>query len=206
MSRNRTVHARRVGAPLKGTALAQGERSVENIYMHRHTTKLSPRHCAVAAAFIVLTCASAAEAADHKPTPAEEQAVRAVLEKNLAARNRSDFDTIDTLFASDADNRTAFGGTVSKRVIRDEESRRKGREFVQARKQQGKQSFDSVRFITADVALVDVTTHWTGDGPGLPMTTMTTYVLRKESDTWKIVAGRVALPAKPPVMPEVDRK
>jgi len=30
---------------------------------------------------------------------------------------------------------------------------------------------------------------------------MSTVVLRKEAEGWKIVAGRVAIPAKPPAMP-----
>jgi hypothetical protein len=103
------------------------------------------------------------------------------------------------LFSADAENRTAATSPITKRIIRDEEARKKGRQFVEERKQAGTQTIDSLRFLTLDIALVDVTIQWRGE---VPMTTMNTYILRKEAGWWKIVAGRVAVPAKRPAMPQ----
>jgi uncharacterized protein (TIGR02246 family) len=120
----------------------------------------------------------------------DEAAVREVVRKYVNARELRDAAAIEALFTRDADQLTTSGewrrgrdaivpGTLAS------SSRNPGTRAI---------TVDTVRFLTADVALVDGPYN-IGGADGAPLRRMrTTIVLKQEAGGWRIAAIRNMVP------------
>ena len=124
-------------------------------------------------------------------TPSAESAVRAVVQQYMEARDRQDARALQSLFTPDADQLVSSGEW------------RKGRDAVvkgtmaSSQATGGKRAItvESVRFLSASVALADGRYDLTGLAGGEARHMWTSLVLRKSGDDWKIAAIRNMLPA-----------
>jgi uncharacterized protein (TIGR02246 family) len=125
---------------------------------------------------------------------ADETAVREVVRKYMNARELRDAAAIEALFTSDADQRTTSG-----------EWRRGRAQIVpgtleSSRRNAGTRAItvESVRFLTADVALADGPYEISAaDGAGVRRM-WTTIVLTRASGGWRIAAIRNMVPTRVP--------
>ena len=145
----------------------------------------------------VVVVVAVCSAADYQPSPEELKAVESVIVAHDAARDRFDFDALETFYSKDADIRTAFGGKISKQPVPDAEARKKRIQDAKDQNLARKRTVNQIRFLTRDIVLVDSSTEFTGNHPALPNTNVSLTALRKEQGHWKIVATRIALPFKP---------
>jgi uncharacterized protein (TIGR02246 family) len=121
--------------------------------------------------------------------PADEAAIKSLIERYMDARNARDSDTVEALFTADADQYTTGGEW------------RRGRAAVVAgtarstKQNPGKRSADiaSIRFITPDVAIAD----GNYDIVGGDVRRWTTMVLEREAGGWRIAAIRNMVPRRP---------
>lgn len=120
---------------------------------------------------------------------ADEAAVRDVVSRYVAAREKNDPAAIGALFTTDADQLTSSGEW------------RKGREaVVKGTMTSSKQTagtrtiaIESVRFTSRDTAIADGRYEITGEGVNRRM--WTSFVVVRTPDGWKISAIRNMLPA-----------
>lgn len=125
--------------------------------------------------------------------PADDAAVRAVVQKYMDARDRQDPRAIESLFTADADQLVSSGEW------------RKGRAEVMKGTMASSQStggkrtitVESVRFLSPTVALADGRYDLTGLAEGQTRQMWTALVLVKTGSQWKISAIRNMLPAAP---------
>jgi uncharacterized protein (TIGR02246 family) len=118
----------------------------------------------------------------------DEAAIRAVVQKYVDARELRDPAAVEALFTEDADQHTTSGEW------------RRGRAQVVAGTQQSSAQnpgtrtirVDTVRFVTPDVAIADGPYEIAGAGETRRM--WTTFVLRRQTDGWRIAAIRNAAP------------
>ncbi len=123
----------------------------------------------------------------------DEAAVRAVVSKYVDARERIDPKAVEPLFTEDADQLVSSGEW------------RKGREAVvkgtmaSSSSTGGKRTItvESVRFVTADVAIADGRYELTGLAGGTSRSMWTTIILKRSGKEWRITAIRNMLPAAP---------
>jgi uncharacterized protein (TIGR02246 family) len=123
----------------------------------------------------------------------EEAVIREVVAKYVDARERIDPKSVEELFTSDADQLVSSGEW------------RKGREAVvsgtmaSSRSAEGKRSItvESVRFLTADVAIADGRYELAGLAGGETRRMWTTLVLKRTGKSWRIAAIRNMRPAAP---------
>jgi uncharacterized protein (TIGR02246 family) len=133
----------------------------------------------------------AREAADP---PADETAVRAVVQKYVDAREARNPEAIEPLFTEDADQLVSDG------------SWRKGRDALvrgmleSSKRNPAKRSItgESVRFLTPEVALVDGRYVQKGAEGGKDREMWTAITLKRVAGGWKIAAIRNMLPSPPP--------
>jgi uncharacterized protein (TIGR02246 family) len=139
--------------------------------------------------FCLLTAQGSVVARTSRTSP-EESAVRDVVSRYVAAREKSDGAAIGALFTSDADQLTSSGEW------------RKGREAVvrgtlSSSKQTGgtrKITIESVRFPSPDTAIADGRYEITGGTSG-DRRMWTSFVIVRTKDGWRIAAIRNMLPA-----------
>jgi uncharacterized protein (TIGR02246 family) len=126
-------------------------------------------------------------------TPADEAAIRGIVDDYVHARERSDAKSVESLFTSDADQLVSSGEW------------RKGRgEIVRgtlasSERQPGTRSItiETIRFLAEGVALADGRYEITGLPGGGSRKMWTTLVLTRDSERWRIAAIRNMLPAAP---------
>jgi uncharacterized protein (TIGR02246 family) len=125
---------------------------------------------------------------------AGETAVRAVVQKYVDAREAKDPKAIEELLTDDADQLVSDG------------TWRKGRDALvrgmldSSKKNPARRSItvESVRFLTADVALADGRYTQKGQAGGNDREMWTAITLRRGPDGWRIAAIRNMLPSAPP--------
>ncbi len=121
----------------------------------------------------------------------DEPAIREIVKKYVDARDRSDAQAIESLFTNDADQLVSSGEW------------RKGRKDVvkgtlaSSQASSGKRTItvESIRFISADVALADGRYEIAGATGGDARKMWTSLVLKRDSNGWHISAIRNMLPA-----------
>lgn len=127
----------------------------------------------------------------QQPTrSADEVAVREVIAKYMAARATRDARAIEALFTADADQQTTSGEW------------RRGRAAIVAGTLQSSERnpgarairIESIRFLTADVAIVDGPYAITAAGGAAPRRMWTSLVVMRASDGWRIAAIRNTVP------------
>jgi uncharacterized protein (TIGR02246 family) len=119
----------------------------------------------------------------------DETAVRAVIERYVAARDARDANALAALFTADADQYTTSGDW------------RRGRDRLlpgmaeSSRQNPGSRGIrvQAVRFLTADVALADGSYLIAGSN----LERWTTIVLTRDGGTWRIAAIRNMTPVRP---------
>lgn len=127
------------------------------------------------------------------PKGNDEDAIRAVVQKYVDARERLDAKAVEQLFTADADQLVSSGEW------------RKGRDAVvrgsleNSRNTGGKRTItlDSVRVLSADAAIADGRYEMTGLAGGASRSMWTTFVLKRSGKEWRITAIRNMLPAAP---------
>jgi uncharacterized protein (TIGR02246 family) len=123
----------------------------------------------------------------------DEAAIREIVSKYVAARERIDQQAVEELFTSDADQLVSSGEW------------RKGRDAVvrgamaSSRSTGGRRSItvESVRFVTPDVAIADGRYELTGLAEGATRNMWATLVLKRTEKGWRITAIRNMLPSTP---------
>ena len=142
--------------------------------------------------FATTSCLPAVTAAATAQEPsADETAIRQVVQRYVNAREASDPKAIETLFTPDADQLVSDG------------TWRKGRDVLvkgmleSSRKNPAKRSItvESVRLLTADVALADGRYIQKGQAGGKDREMWTAINLKRGVDGWRIAAIRNMLPA-----------
>jgi uncharacterized protein (TIGR02246 family) len=137
-----------------------------------------------------LLAAASATSSAREPS-ADETGVRQVVQRYVDAREASDPKAIETLFTPDADQLVSDG------------TWRKGRDVLvkgmleSSRKNPAKRSItvESVRLLTADVALADGRYIQKGQAVGKDREMWTAITLKRGVDGWRIAAIRNMLPA-----------
>src|SRR5688572_23091991 len=121
---------------------------------------------------------------------ADEAAVREVVASYMTARARRDARAIEALFTTDADQQTTSG-----------EWRRGRAAIVPGTLQSSERNpgartirLESVRFLTADVAIADGPYEIGNAGGAAPRRMWTSIVLTRVSDGWRIAAIRNMVP------------
>ncbi|WP_435015909.1 SgcJ/EcaC family oxidoreductase [Tundrisphaera sp. TA3] len=134
-----------------------------------------------------------AATAPHAFADGDEAAVRDVVRKYVEAREARDPAAIEALFTQDADQLVSDG------------TWRKGREVLvkgmleSSRRNAAKRTIavEAVRFLAADVALVDGRYRQEGQAGAPDRVMWTTITLRRDGAAWRIAAIRNMLPAPP---------
>ncbi len=124
---------------------------------------------------------------------ADEAAIRAVVKAFLDTRDKNDAVALAALMTADVDQQQTSGMV------------RHGRDAVVKGSLATQQStggtrtitLDSIRFVTADVAIADGRYDSLGRADGGDRHMLTSMVLKREGGAWKIAAIRNMLPAAP---------
>jgi uncharacterized protein (TIGR02246 family) len=124
---------------------------------------------------------------------ADEAAIRGVIQAFLDTREANDAAALGALLTADVDQQQTSGNT------------RRGREAVVSGSLATQQStggkrtitVDSLRFVSADVAIADGRYDSVGRADGTDQRMLTSMVLRREGGAWKIAAIRNMLPSNP---------
>ena len=140
--------------------------------------------------FAVAAQTASAQSADRA---ADEAAIRGVIQAFLDTREANDPVALGALLTADVDQQQTSGNT------------RRGREAVVSGSLTTQQStggrrtitVDSLRFVSADVAIADGRYDSVGRADGTDQRMLTSMVLRRESGAWKIAAIRNMLPSNP---------
>src|SRR6185295_4076635 len=131
-----------------------------------------------------------AQSANHS---ADETAIRAVVNAFLDTRDKNDPVALAALMTADVDQQQTSGN-----VRRGRDAVVKGSLATQA-STGGKRTItlDSIRFVTADVAIADGRYDSVGRADGSDRHMLTSMVLKREGGAWKIAAIRNMLPTAP---------
>ncbi len=124
---------------------------------------------------------------------ADEAAIRAAIQAFLDTREANDAAALGALLTEDVDQQQTSGNV------------RRGREAVVTGSLATQQStggrrtitVDSLRFVSADVAIADGRYDSVGRADGTDQRMLTSMVLRREGGAWKIAAIRNMLPSDP---------
>ena len=123
----------------------------------------------------------------------DEAAIRAVVKAFLDTREANDVAGLTALLTPDVDQQQTSGNV------------RRGRDAVVKGSLETQQStggkrtitLESIRFVTADVAIADGRYDSLGRADGTDRHMLTSMVLRREAGGWKIAAIRNSLPTTP---------
>jgi len=148
------------------------------------------RGLAAALIGVVVATTAYAQSADRA---ADETAIRGVIQAFLDTREANDAAALGALLTADVDQQQTSGNT------------RRGREAVVSGSLATQQStggkrtitVDSLRFLSADVAIADGRYDSVGRADGTDQHMLTSMVLRREGGAWKIAAIRNMLPSSP---------
>ena len=152
---------------------------------------------ALLSGFFIAHCeradAQAPPGASASNRTADEAAIKALIQAFLDTRDANDAAALSALLTPDVDQRLTSGNM------------RSGRDAVVAgslatqRETGGKRTItvDSLRFISADVALADGRYDSIGRADGTDQRMLTSMVLRRDAGGWKIAAIRNMLPPPP---------
>ncbi len=146
--------------------------------------------CALAVLLFAAPALGFAQSANHS---ADEAAIRAVVKAFLDTRDKNDATALAALMTADVDQQQTSGAV------------RHGRDAVVKGSLATQQStggtrtitLDSIRFVTADVAIADGRYDSLGRADGGDRHMLTSMVLKREGGAWKIAAIRNMLPAAP---------
>jgi uncharacterized protein (TIGR02246 family) len=141
-------------------------------------------------ALITLAGDARAQSADRA---ADEAAIKAVIQAFIDTREANDSVGLTAILTPDVDQRQTSGNV------------RSGRDAVvsgslattQATGGRRTITVDSLRFLSADVAIADGRYDSIGRADGTDTHMLTSIVLRREADGWKIAAIRNMLPTAP---------
>ena len=142
---------------------------------------------------LLVALAAAAAHAQSANRAADEAAIRGVIQAFLDTREANDAAALGALLTADVDQQQTSGNT------------RRGREAVVSGSLSTQQStggkrtitVDSLRFLSADVAIADGRYDSLGRADGTDQRMLTSMVLRREGGAWKIAAIRNMLPSNP---------
>jgi uncharacterized protein (TIGR02246 family) len=142
---------------------------------------------------VVLVVGAQAASAQSGDRPADEAAIRGVIQAFLDTREANDPAALGALLTDDVDQQQTSGNV------------RRGREAVvtgslatqQATGGRRTITVDSLRFVSADVAIADGRYDSVGRADGTDQRMLTSMVLRREGGAWKIAAIRNMLPTAP---------
>lgn len=138
--------------------------------------------------FIVVSLVAGAARAHAQPgTPADEAAIRKILDARNAAYNNHDAKALAATYAPDADLVTGTGRIISGRAAIE-------KNYVDAfagvdKNASVKIESSTVRFLTADTAILDMDGVTTGRADGA-IKTHATWVYVKRNGEWMVVAIR----------------
>ena len=138
--------------------------------------------------FIVVSLVAGAARAHAQPgTPADEAAIRKILDARNAAYNNHDAKALAATYAPDADLVTGTGRIISGRAAIE-------KNYVEAfagvdKNASVKIESSKVRFVTADTAILDMDGVTTGRADGA-IKTHATWVYVKRNGEWMVVAIR----------------
>jgi uncharacterized protein (TIGR02246 family) len=140
--------------------------------------------------FAAITLVLAAGAFTQTPSK-DEAAIREIVSQYVAAREKIDPKAVEELFTADADQLVSSGEW------------RRGRDAVvrgamaSSQRTGGKRTItvESVRMVTADVAIADGRYELTGLAEGASRSMWATLVLKRTDKGWRITAIRNMLPA-----------
>jgi uncharacterized protein (TIGR02246 family) len=155
-----------------------------------HTTSVVTRP--LVAAVLLFAVPALGFAQNAKPS-ADETAIRAVVKAFLDTRDKNDAAALAALMTADVDQQQTSGNV------------RRGRDAVVKGSLATQQStggtrtiaLDSIRFVTADVAIADGRYDSVGRADGSDRHMLTSMVLKREGGAWKIAAIRNMLPTAP---------
>lgn len=142
---------------------------------------------------VVLAVGAQAASAQSGGRAADEAAIRGVIQAFLDTREANDPAALGALLTEDVDQQQTSGNV------------RRGREAVVLGSLATQQStggrrtitVDSLRFVSADVAIADGRYDSVGRADGTDRRMLTSMVLRREGGAWKIAAIRNMLPTAP---------
>ena len=142
---------------------------------------------------VLLFAAPALGFAQNTNHTADEAAIRAVVNAFLATREKNDATALAALLTADVDQQQTSGNV------------RRGRDAVVKGSLTTQQStggtrtitLESIRFVTADVAIADGRYDSLGRADGSDRHMLTSMVLKREGGAWKIAAIRNMLPTPP---------
>ena len=145
---------------------------------------------AIAAVLLTLPLLAFAQSGNHST---DEAAIRAVVKAFLDTRDKNDATALAALMTADVDQQQTSGAV------------RHGRDAVVFGSLATQQStggtrtitLDSIRFVTADVAIADGRYDSLGRADGGDRHMLTSMVLKREGGAWKIAAIRNMLPTAP---------
>ncbi len=145
---------------------------------------------AISALLLAVPLLSLGQSANHA---ADEAAIRAVVRAFLDTRDKNDAAALAALMTADVDQQQTSGNV------------RRGRDAVVKGSLATQQStggtrtitLDSIRFVTADVAIADGRYDSVGRADGSDRHMLTSMVLKREGGAWKIAAIRNMLPTAP---------
>ena len=145
---------------------------------------------AIGAVLLTLPLVAFAQSANHS---ADETAIRAVVKAFLDTRDKNDATALAALMTADVDQQQTSGAV------------RHGRDAVVKGSLTTQQStggtrtitLDSIRFVSADVAIADGRYDSIGRADGSDRHMLTSMVLKREAGAWKIAAIRNMLPTAP---------
>jgi uncharacterized protein (TIGR02246 family) len=140
---------------------------------------------------VVLLATAQGWAEQPKVDPADVKALREAHRGFVAAINKRDAQAVAAFYAPDAD-RVAPTGEIAKG--RAEIQKTYANFFAQIKGAKLKSSFDSVRFISPEVAIADGSAALTPAREGGPSKVHTTVVYVKRDGKWLIAANRVMVP------------
>ena len=137
--------------------------------------------------------AAAGSASAQHPNAADETAIRAVIQAFITTREANDVAGLTALLTADVDQRQTSGNM------------RRGRDAVVAGSLETTQAtggrrtitVDSLRFLSADVAIADGRYDSLGRADGSDQHMLTSIVLHRDAEGWKIAAIRNMLPSTP---------
>ncbi len=148
---------------------------------------------ALAALGFLLAAVAQIASAQGGDRAADEAAIRGVIQAFLDTREANDPAALGALLTADVDQQQTSGNV------------RRGREAVVTGSLTTQQStggrrtitVDSLRFVSADVAIADGRYDSVGRADGTDQRMLTSMVLRREGSAWKIAAIRNMLPTAP---------